>query len=242
MKRFPGIRLPLFFFVVLWTAGIARATDTTVAREFAGATPLQWSARMADSEIGRRGESLIYQEGGRAKWDYSVGLFTLSLIRLGETLNEPRYGKFAGSVIGSFITADGQIHGYRAEDYNLDSINSGRTALALYALTKEERYRRAAALLRKQFETQPRTSEGGFWHKQRYPRQMWLDGLYMGAPFYAEYAQLFKEPSTSFDDVAKQIRLVAAHNYDAKTGLFYHGWDESKTQSWASQASGCSPN
>jgi unsaturated rhamnogalacturonyl hydrolase len=242
MKRFPGIRLPLFFFVVLWTAGIARATDTTVAREFAGATPLQWSARMADSEIGRRGESLIYQEGGRAKWDYSVGLFTLSLIRLGETLNEPRYGKFAGSVIGSFITADGQIHGYRAEDYNLDSINSGRTALALYALTKEERYRRAAALLRKQFETQPRTSEGGFWHKQRYPRQMWLDGLYMGAPFYAEYAQLFKEPSTSFDDVAKQIRLVAAHNYDAKTGLFYHGWDESNTQSWASQASGCSPN
>ena len=80
MKRFPGIRLPLFFFVGLWTAGIARATDTTVAREFAGATPLQWSARMADSEIGRRGESLIYQEGGRAKWDYSVGLFTLSRI------------------------------------------------------------------------------------------------------------------------------------------------------------------
>jgi unsaturated rhamnogalacturonyl hydrolase len=103
-----------------------RAMDTAVAGEFAGAAPLQWSARMADSEIGRRGESLIFKEGGSTKWDYTVGLFTLSLVRLGETLNEPRYGKFAESVIGSFITADGQIHGYRVEDYNLDSINSGR--------------------------------------------------------------------------------------------------------------------
>jgi unsaturated rhamnogalacturonyl hydrolase len=242
MKRFPGIGLPLILFSGLWTAVFVRAAGTAVAGEFAGATPLQWSVRMADSEIGRRGESLTLTEGGSAKWDYTVGLFTLSLIRLGETLNEPRYGKFAESVVGSFITTDGQIHGYRVEDYNLDSINSGRTALALYALTKEERYRRAAALLRKQFETQPRTSEGGFWHKQRYPHQMWLDGLYMEAPFYAEYAQLFKEPATSFDDVAKQIRLVAAHNYDAKTGLLYHGWDESRTQSWASKATGCSPN
>ena len=242
MKRFPGIRLPLFFFVGLWTAGIGRAADLPAAGNFGGATPLQWSARMADSEIGRRGEKLIFKEGGSAKWDYSVGLFTLSLIRLGETLNEPRYGRFAGSALGSLITADGQIHGYHAEDYNLDNLNPGKTVLALYALTKEERYRQAAALLRKQLETHPRTSEGGFWHKQRYPHQMWLDGLYMGAPFYAECAQLFKEPAASFDDVARQVRLVAVHNFDPKTGLFYHGWDESKTQSWANQTTGCSPN
>ena len=67
--------------------------------------------------------------------------------------------------------------------------------LALYRLTKEERYRQAADLLRRQLDTQPRTSEGGFWHKQRYPHQMWLDGLYMEAPFYAECAQLFQEPA-----------------------------------------------
>jgi unsaturated rhamnogalacturonyl hydrolase len=241
MKSLPGLRLQLFLLSGLCIAAGMRAADMPAAKEFAGATPLQWSVRMADAEIGRRGNGLIFKEGGKAKWDYTVGLFTLSLVRLGETLNEPRYGKFAESVIGSFISTDGQIRSYRLEDYNLDSINSGKTALALYAMTKDERYRQAAALLRKQFETQPRTSEGGFWHKQRYPHQMWLDGLYMGAPFYAECAQLFKD-SAAFDDVAKQIRLVAAHTYDAKTGLFYHGWDESKTQSWASKTTGCSPN
>jgi unsaturated rhamnogalacturonyl hydrolase len=243
MSRFTGHRCPPSLFLASLVAAAAlRAANLPAAGDFAGATPLQWSVRMADSEIGRRGERLIFKEGGSAKWDYSVGLFTLSLIRLGETLDEPRYGKFAGSAIGSLIAADGQIHGYRAEDYQLDSLNPGKTVLALYALTKEERYRQAAALLRKQLETQPRTSDGGFWHKQRYPQQMWLDGIYMGAPFYAECAQLFKEPATSYDDVARQIRLVAAHNFDPKTGLFYHGWDESKTQSWANKTTGCSPN
>ena len=96
--------------------------------------------------------------------------------------------------------------------------------------------------MRRQLDNQPRTSEGGFWHKQKYPHQMWLDGLYMGAPFYAEYATLFHEPTSSFDDVAKQIRLVAAHTYDPASGLFYHGWDESKQQAWANKETGASPN
>jgi len=242
MKRTPGICHRSFFLIALLAGTAVRATDTPLPREFAGASPLQWSVRMADSEIMRRGESLIYKEGGGAKWDYTVGLFTLSLVKLSERVDEPCYWKFAGSVIGSFITPEGQVRGYRLEDYNLDNINSGRTVLALYRLTNEERYKQAAGLLRKQFETQPRTSEGGFWHKQRYPHQMWLDGVYMGAPFYAEYARLFHEPVGSFDDIAKQFRLAGTHTYDAATGLFYHGWDESKAQSWANQTAGTSPS
>jgi unsaturated rhamnogalacturonyl hydrolase len=71
---------------------------------------------------------------------------------------------------------------------------------------------------------------------------MWLDGLYMAAPFYAECAQAFGEPDFSFGDVAKQIRLIDEHTYDAKTGLFFHGWDEGKSQPWANPATGCSSN
>ena len=113
--------------------------------------------------------------------------------------------------------------------------------LALYQITKEERYQKAAALLRRQLDTHPRTSEGGFWHKKRYPHQMWLDGLYMGSPFYAEYGRLFNEPN-ALDDVARQFRLVGVHTYDPKTGLFFHGWDESKQQDWANKTTGTSPN
>ena len=219
-----------------------RAAEPAPPREFSGATPLQWSLRMADSEIARRDGSLIHQEGGSAKWDYTVGLFTLSLVRLGEQVNEPRYWKYADSVIGSFITPDGRILGYRLEDYSLDNLNSGKTVLALYRLTQAARYKQAALLLRRQLDTQPRTSEGGFWHKLRYPHQMWLDGVYMEAPFYAECARVFQEPASSLDDVAKQFRLVAAHTYDPATGLFYHGWDESKEQAWANKTTGTSPN
>jgi unsaturated rhamnogalacturonyl hydrolase len=221
---------------------ILRGAPALGQREFAGATPLQWSVRMADSEMNRLGDRLAWKTNGTAKWDYTAGLFTLSLLKLNERAPNPRYVPFAENAIGSFIAPDGTIRGYKVEDYNMDNINPGKTALALYQLTKDDRYRKAAALLRRQLDTQPRTSEGGFWHKQRYPHQMWLDGLYMGAPFYAEYAKLFNEPVSSFDDVAKQIRLVAAHTYDPASGLFYHGWDESREQVWADKTTGASSN
>ena len=127
-----------WFVPAVLLAVAVRATEPAPPREFSGATPLQWSLRMADSEIARRGGSLIHQEDGSAKWDYTVGLFTLSLVRLGEQVNEPRYWKYADSVIGSFIAPDGRILGYREGDYNLDNLNSGKTVLALYRLTQAD--------------------------------------------------------------------------------------------------------
>ncbi|HXI84595.1 MAG TPA: glycoside hydrolase family 88 protein [Verrucomicrobiae bacterium] len=230
------------FAVIFLIAPFLYAADAPPPQKLVGGTPLQWSVRMADSEMARRGDSLAWKEGGAAKWDYTTGLFTLSLLKLYERVDDPRYLTFAENTIGSFISTNGAIHGYKFEDYSLDNINPGKTVIALYQITKEERYKKAADLLRKQLDVQPRTAEGGFWHKQRYPHQMWLDGLYMGSPFYTEHAKLFREPTTSFDDVAKQIRLVAAHTYDNKSGLFYHGWDETKEQAWADKTTGTSSN
>ena len=242
MTRIPAFHFLLLLGATLFATPVLHAADATLPREFAGNTPLRWSIHMADSEMARRGDSLAWKEGGTTKWDYTTGLFTLSLLKLNERVNDPRYVAFAENAIGSFISTNGTIHGYKLEDYSLDNINPGKTVLALYQLTKEERYKEAADRLRAQLEVQPRIGEGGFWHKQRYPHQMWLDGLYMGSPFYAEYATLFHEPVAAFDDVAKQIRLVAAHNYDPKSGLFYHGWDENKEQAWADKTTGTSSN
>jgi unsaturated rhamnogalacturonyl hydrolase len=86
---------------------------------------------------------------------------------------------------------------------------------------------------------QPRTPSGGFWHKQRYPNQMWLDGLYMAEPFYAEYASTFHHPE-AFGDITHQFVLLDDHARDAKTGLLYHGWDESKQERWANRETGVS--
>ncbi len=152
-----------------------------------------------------------------------------------------RYFRFIQQSIDRFIKDDGTIRTYELNDYNIDNINNGKILLMLYNVTGQEKYRKAAALLREQLKTHPRTSEGGFWHKKIYPSQMWLDGLYMGEPFYAEYAATFHEDGT-FDDIARQFVLMERHSRDEKTGLLYHGWDESKQQRWADTVTGHSPN
>ncbi len=230
----------LFCFALFSVAGVSGA-PAIPPRTFSSATPLEWSARLADSVMALRGDAPAWKPGGRARWDYSVGVFTLSLLKLNGQESNPRYVAYSTNVIGSFITDNGNIQTYVADEYQLDSLNSGKTALALWRLTGDGRYQKAAALLRKQFDTQPRTFDGGFWHKQRYTNQMWLDGIYMAEPFYAECAQLFGE-TNSFDDIARQFRLIDEHTYDAKTGLNYHGWDAAKIQPWANPATGCSSN
>jgi unsaturated rhamnogalacturonyl hydrolase len=223
----------------LLTAG---PSPTAEAKQFKGATPLQWSVRMADSETVRLGDKLAWRPGRKAKWDYTAGLFTLSLLKLNEQVPTPAYIEFTRDAIGSFIQDDGRIHGYQVADYNIDHVAPGKTVLALYELTGDQRYKKCADLLRKQLATQPRTSEGGYWHKQRYPWQMWLDGLFMGAPFYAEYTADFNGPAADFDDVVKQFRLMNKAAYDARTGLYYHAWDEKRAQDWANQETGLSSN
>jgi unsaturated rhamnogalacturonyl hydrolase len=107
--------------------------------------------------------------------------------------------------------------------FNLDQVHQGRLLFPLYEQTRDERYHKAAERLREQLRRQPRTSEGGFWHKKIYPEQMWLDGLYMAGPFYARWGAVFGEPA-AFDDVARQFLLVARHTRDARTGLPAWSW------------------
>ena len=201
--------------------------------KFDGATPLEWSRRLADSEMKRLGTSL--EAGGsnpRARWDYTPGVLALGLVRLGETTGEQAYIQFGTRAVASHVNADGTIKGYSEEDYNIDNIPPGKVLLAALARgEKNESYTKAAQILRDQMARHPRTSEGGFWHKKRYPHQMWLDGLYMASPYLAQYAGLFNERSV-FDDVAKQIVLMDRHSYDPASGLFWHAWDESHSQSW----------
>jgi unsaturated rhamnogalacturonyl hydrolase len=211
----------------------AESAFSALPKEFSGAPPLEWAQRLARSEMPRLTNA--------PKWDYAMGLFTLALLKLNEAAPDPRFVKFAEDQIGSLLAPDGTIRGYRAGEFQLDALNPGKTALALWPLTGQDKYRRAAERLRRQLQAQPRTPDGGFWHKQRYTNQMWLDGLYMAEPFYAQYATLFDEP-TDFDDVARQIQLADQHTYDAKTGLNFHGWDAAKIQPWANPQTGCSSN
>ena len=194
----------------------------------------EWSVRMAESVMKRP----LWRA---AKWAYEWGLVLRSIEQVWLKTHEDRYLEYVRTAVDEFVDPGGNIRTYRLEEYNLDRINPGKLLFRLYSETGEERYRRAVHLLRQQLRTHPRTSEGGFWHKHIYPHQMWLDGIYMAAPFYAEFAATFDEPE-AFDDVAHQILLIQKQTRDPVTGLLYHGWDESRSQKWADPETGCSPS
>ncbi|MBN2424945.1 MAG: glycoside hydrolase family 88 protein [Calditrichaceae bacterium] len=224
--------------VVVW--GCGETKSSLAERNILVSDTLKMSQRIADSEIYRRGLSLDYNpDNPSVKWNYQTGLFLKSLLDLGEASGRQKYYDFAKRVTDSFIQENGTIKTYKIEDYNIDHINPGKVLLKLYKTTGDTTYKKTAGLLRKQLENHPRTKAGGFWHKKRYPWQMWLDGIYMGAPFYTEYSQLFNQPK-GFEDVIKQVLLIDVHTRDPKTGLRYHAWDESSQQEWANPETGCS--
>ena len=181
-------------------------------------------------------------DGPNAKpaFKYELGTLLGGIDNVYLNTADARFYNYMKSAVDELVTADGAIPTYKPEENQLDSILMGRQLLRLYGVTQDKRYLTAATLLYDQLQKQPRTPSGGFWHKQRYPNQMWLDGLYMAEPFYAEYASISHQPE-KFADVTHQFALVAEHMRDAKTGLLYHGWDESKEQRWADKKTGLSP-
>lgn len=202
-------------------------------------TPL--SQQMAATVMARWKESWELQPGRTERWSYDQGVVLKGLEGVWLHTADGRYFRFIQQSMDRFVRDDGTIRTYELSEYNIDNINNGKILLLLYKVTGQQKYLKAAALLREQLRTHPRTKEGGFWHKKIYPYQMWLDGLYMGEPFYAEYAALFQD-HPAFHDIVDQFRFMEVHSADDQTGLLYHAWDESRQQRWADPATGRSPH
>lgn len=202
---------------------------------------LPWSVRMADSEMNRNPEPWMIDFRETPKWEYTQGLVLKAILQVWQATGDEKYFRYVKTYYDQFIDTDGNIMTYDLDEYNIDRINPGKVLFSLYQKSGDEKFRKAIFLLRKQMQTHPRTIEGGFWHKNIYPHQMWLDGIYMASPFLAEFARTFDEPAL-FDDVADQIILMEKHARDGKTGLLFHGWDESRQQKWSNPATGQSPN
>jgi len=175
------------------------------------------------------------------RWTYEEGVVWKGLENCWYNTGNARCYKYIQQYIDRLVDKDGNILTYKMDDYNLDNILCGRLLLLLYKTSGQEKYYKAAGLLRRQLQDQPRTKEGSFWHKKKYTNQVWLDGLYMAQPFYAEWAATFHEDSI-FNDISRQFALIEQHARDTRTGLLYHGWDESRQEKWADKTTGLSPN
>ena len=178
------------------------------------------------------------RQGKPAHWNYIDGCMLNALLTLSDITGEALFADFVETFVDSFVGEDGAIRTYDPSKYNLDDINEGRVLFPLYAKTKNEKYRLAADRLAEQLQHQPRTFEGSFWHKRIYPDQVWLDGIYMAQPFRALYAR--ELGNGDYADIVRQIETVRARMYDTEKGLYYHGYDASKTIFWADPVTGCS--
>ena len=170
-------------------------------------------------------------QGLKSTWNYIDGCMIKAILEMYAITKDEKYFRFADNFIDCKVREDGSIEGYSVEELNIDNVNAGKTLFELYDLTGKEKYRKAIDLVYSQIEQMPRTGEGNFWHKNIYPNQVWLDGLYMCQPFYMEYETRFHEKK-NYDDIFRQFFNVVEHMRDPKTGLYYHAYDSSRKMFW----------
>jgi len=201
-----------------------------------------FSVRMVTSEMARCPEA-SHLDGleGRLKWNYTTGLELKAMLDVFDTYGDSSIFGYAEAWYDSIIDPTGSIATYKKSKFNTDHVCPGRTLFSLYEKTGKEKYRMAIDTLYSQLQDHPRTSEGGFWHKATYPWQMWLDGLYMAQPFYAEYNARFNPEEVRdsvYRDIINHFEVVAKHTYDPETRLYRHAWDESKDMFWCDSVTG----
>lgn len=203
-----------------------------------------YSIAITRSEMKRcpKGSGIDYQYS--KKWQYSVFTELEAMIEAADYHGREADADivtYALDYLDQLVESDGTMYKYKKTDYNLDNVKGGTMLLYAYEHTGKEKYLTAAKTLWSQLQSQPTTSDGGYWHKQVYPYQMWLDGLFMAEPFAAQYAVKFltgQELEDAFTHIVKQFNLAMTHTYDPATGLYRHGWDEKKAQSWADKTTG----
>lgn len=181
------------------------------------------------------------KQGKKPSWNYIDGCMMVSLLELYKTTNEEKYLNFVKNYIDYYVHEDGSILGYSKEKYSMDDVSETRVLFDLFAWTKEEKYSKAIELVHEQILSHPRTKEGNFWHKKIYPNQVWLDGLYMMHPFYTRY-ESERNRMQNYADIVSQYKMVYHIMRDKETGLYYHGYDSSKTMFWADKETGLSQN
>ncbi|MBM1105836.1 glycoside hydrolase family 88 protein [Aurantibacter crassamenti] len=203
----------------------------------------KWSERMALSEIYRFPDPTLLDFQKKSRWSYTNGLVLQAMAKVYEETGDQKIYDYIYDYANRMIKEDGTIETYKISNYNLDMIKSGDIIFWLQQKNPTPRFKMAMDTLHQQLEDQPETSEGGYWHKKRYPHQMWLDGVFMAEPFHAKYALEYLEGDEAnkvLDKIVLQFDLIEKYAKSSETGLYYHAWDESKEQRWADKETGLS--
>lgn len=194
----------------------------------------KWSVRMANTVMSQA-DSLTRYVAGSPKWAYDVAFLGMAVDRLGQM--DEKYSRYMEDWVNYFVHDDGSVTDYKMKEYNLDRIFPGRNVITVYKRHPEQKYKIALDNFIDQLKTHPRTNSGGYWHKNIYQWQMWLDGIFMGSTYMAQYAREFNAPEW-FDVATRQTRMIYDKTLDKESGLLMHAWDESRSQKWCDPSTG----
>lgn len=183
------------------------------------------------------------QKRPKGRWNYGIGLELESILDCYKAYGDTIFSNYVAKYPGLMVHEDSSVEGYDYDEFNLDNIRPARLLLQYNRLFPQDKVSKALPTFFKQLENHPRTKEGVWWHKKIYANQVWLDGIYMGLPFYTLSAQELKgkkQAKKYYDDAVDQVTKTFRRTYDAQTGLWKHAWDETHSMFWADKQTGLS--
>ena len=206
-----------------------------------------YSEWMTHSEMARVKHPYMLDFAKKPKWSYVMGIEMEGMLDTYLTYKDNKKNEAIINYLHEYakemIDETGNIQGYKIEDYNLDQIRTGKYILRMEQLYPEEKNKLACDLLWKQLQKQPRTKQGVWFHKAIYANQVWLDGIFMGLPFYCNYAKTYLKPNKAnkiYNDAVKQVTTTDKFTFDNNTQLWKHAWDEKHSIFWADKTTGLS--
>lgn len=202
-----------------------------------------YSEWLTYSEMKRVPHSYLLDFSSKPKWSYVMGIEMEGMLDTYEHYKEGNNAilDYLKEYPAKMIDEKGNITGYKYEDFNLDNVRTAKFILRMHNLFPSKGTEKALKTLFKQLKNQPRTKEGVYWHKAIYANQVWLDGIFMGLPFYCNYAVQTMKPKKAekyLNDAVDQMVKTDYRTYDEKTQLWKHAWDETHQQFWANKEDG----
>lgn len=202
-----------------------------------------YSEWLTYSEMKRVPHSYLLDFSSKPKWSYVMGIEMEGMLDTYEHYKEGNNAilDYLKEYPAKMIDEKGNITGYKYADFNLDNVRTAKFILRMHNLFPTKGTEKALKTLFKQLQNQPRTKEGVYWHKAIYANQVWLDGIFMGLPFYCNYAVQTMKPKKAekyLNDAVDQMVKTDYRTYDEKTQLWKHAWDETHQQFWANKEDG----
>ena len=200
-----------------------------------------YSEWLTTSEMKRVAHPYLLDFSKKPKWSYVMGIEQEAMLDTWLAYKNDDIIKYLKEYPATMIDEKGNITGYKYEDFNLDNVRTARYIFRMNQLEPQKNVETALKTLFKQLEKQPRTKEGVWWHKAIYANQVWLDGIFMGLPYYTMAAPALKGQKKAvkyYNDAVDQMTKTDKRTYDEKTKLWKHAWDETHSMFWADKETG----